>query len=106
MIHISLCKRFEQLYINILIQTRKEKRSKFQLMLFPKYGEYMAFMLGKHLTIIDSFHFVSSSLEKLMGNLPRETFKYTFQVFQNEELDLMAQKGVYPYNHMDCFEIQ
>ena len=39
--------------------------------------KYMAFMLGNHLTFIDSFQFMSSSLDKLVSNLPRESLKYT-----------------------------
>ena len=39
--------------------------------------KYMAFMLGNHLTFIDSFQFMSSGLEKLVSNLPRQSFKYT-----------------------------
>lgn len=30
--------------------------------------KYMAFMLGNHLTFIDSFQFMSLSLDKLFGN--------------------------------------
>ena len=33
--------------------------------------KYMAFMLGNHLTFIDSFQFMSSSLDKLVSNLPK-----------------------------------
>ena len=66
--------------------------------------KYMAFMLGNHLTFIDSFQFMSSSLEKLVSNLPRESLKYTSQIFKNEKLDLMSKKGVYPYDFMDSFE--
>ena len=66
--------------------------------------KYMAFMLGNHLTFIDSFQFMSSSLEKLVSNLPRKLFKYTSQVFEGDEFDLMVKKGVYPYDYMDSFE--
>ena len=66
--------------------------------------KYMAFMLGNHLTFIDSFQFMSSSLDKLVSNLPKEALKYTSQTYKNEKLDLMSQKGVYPYDFMDSFE--
>ena len=66
--------------------------------------KYMAFMLGKHLVFLDSFQFMASSLERLAANLPTDTFKYTSQVFQDEKLALMKQKGVYPYDYMDSFQ--
>ena len=66
--------------------------------------KYMAFMLGNHLTFIDSFQFMSSSLEKLVSNIPRESLKYTSQVFEDDKLKLMAKKGVYPYDYMDSFK--
>ena len=67
-------------------------------------GKYMAFMLGNHLNFIDSFQFMSSSLDKLVGNLPKEAFKYTSEDFTGKKLNLMSQKGVYPYDYMDRFE--
>ena len=66
--------------------------------------KYMAFMLGYHLTFIDSFQFMSSSLEKLVSNLPKESLKYTSQIFKNEKLDLMSKKGIYPYDYIDSFD--
>ena len=65
--------------------------------------KYMAFMLGNHLTFLDSFQFMSSSLEKLVSNLPRESLKYTSKRFKDTKLDLMVRKGVYPYDYMDSF---
>ena len=66
--------------------------------------KYMAFMLGNHLTFLDSFQFMSSSLEKLVGNLPKESLKYTSKMFKGKKFDLMVRKGVYPYDYMDSFD--
>ena len=66
--------------------------------------KYMAFMLGNHSTFIDSMQFMSSSLDKLVSNLPTEAFKYTSQEFKGKKLDLMTRKGVYPYDYMDSFD--
>ena len=64
----------------------------------------MAFMLGNHLVFLDSFQFMSSSLDNLIKNLPDEPFKYTKQEFKKEQFNLMKQKGIYPYDHMDSFD--
>ena len=61
----------------------------------------MAFMQGKHLVFLDSFQFMTSGLERLAAILSTDAFKYTSQVFQNEKLALMKQKGVYPYDYID-----
>ena len=63
--------------------------------------KYMAFMLGNHLTFLDSFQFMSSSLEKLVSNMPVKSLKYTSKIFKGKKLDLIARKGVYPYDFMD-----
>ena len=63
--------------------------------------KYVAFMLGRHLVFMDSFQFTAGSLEQLADNLPADKFKYTCQVFQDEELPLMKNKGVYRYDYMD-----
>ena len=119
--------------------------------------KYMAFMLGNHLTFLDSFQFMSSSLDKLVKNITKcgkcktckpdkcmklninnknktsqhktslpcgecincekndddekhcinpnyDKLKYTSKIFKDKKLDLMARKGVYPYDYMDSFE--
>ena len=69
-----------------------------------KVWKYMAFMLGNHLTFIDSFRFMSFSLDKLVSNLPKDDLIYTSKAFKGKRLNLMSQKGVYPYDFMDSFE--
>ena len=65
----------------------------------------MAFMLGHNLVFIDSFQFMSSSLDKLANNLPKESFKYTSEIFKKEKhFNLITKKGVYPYDYMDSFD--
>ena len=64
----------------------------------------MAIMLGRNLVFIDSFQFMSQSLEKLVDNPPKENFKYTSEIFKDKALEVMSQKGVYPYDYMDSFK--
>ena len=66
--------------------------------------KYMAFMLGNHLVFLDSFQFMSSSLNNLVKNLPDEALKYTYNTFKQEQFNLMKQKGIYPYDYMDSIE--
>ena len=64
----------------------------------------MAFMLGNHLTFINSFQFMSFSLDKLVSILLKDDLIYTSKAFKGKRLDLMSQKGVYPSDFMDSFE--
>ena len=85
--------------------TKNGKEMKMDINAIPNNMEkYMAFMLGNHLTFIDSFQFMSSSLDKLVSNLPEEALKYTNKRFQKEKFKLMTRKGIYPYDYMDSFE--
>ena len=47
---------------------------------------------------------MSSSLDKLVSNLPKDDLIYSSKVFKGKRLNLMSQKGVYPYDLMDSFE--
>ena len=86
-------------------KNNKGEEKKMNINAIPNNMEkYMAFMLGNHLTFIDSFQFMSSSLDKLVSNLPAEALKYTSKRFQKEKLNLMTRKGIYPYDYMDSFE--
>ena len=90
---------------NYAYKDKQGKEQPLKINAIPNNMEkYMAFMLGNHLTFIDSFQFMSSSLDKLVSNLPKEAFKYTSEEFAGMKLSLMSQKGVYPYDFMDSFE--
>ena len=90
----------EHTYIN-----KKGEKVEMNINCIPNNMEkYMAFMLGNHLVFLDSFQFMSSSLDNLIKNLPDEAFKYTKQEFKKEQFNLMKQKGIYPYDHMDSFD--
>ena len=64
----------------------------------------MAFLLNKNLVSIDSMQFMNSSLDKLVKNLSDKDFKYLIKEFGSKNLELLKQKGVYPYEYMDSFE--
>ena len=86
-------------------ENKEGKKCQMNINAIPNNMEkYLAFMLGNHLTFIDSFQFMNSSLEKLVSNLPKDLLKYTSEIFKGEKLDLMSRKGVYPYDYMDSFE--
>ena len=59
--------------------------------------KYMGFSINSKLSFIDSFQFLSSSLDGSVKNLTKDDFKYLSQEFDNNVLDLVRQKGLYPY---------
>lgn len=65
--------------------------------------KYMALMLDD-LVFIDSFQFMSSNFKKLVNTLPNDKFQNTSEVFRADELEIIKQKGVYPYESMDSFQ--
>jgi len=71
----------------------------------------------KNLCFKDSFSFLSSSLDKLVklskfeDNIKRDKWENNFKFSKRnpyvnnlEDLDLLTDKGVYPYDYFDCFE--
>ena len=72
---------------NVVVDTKETKR-----------GESNIFY---RLKFLDSFHFMSSSLEKLVNNLEPTQLKHTSKYFKDDELQLMLKKGIYPYEYMD-----
>ena len=75
-------------------QNKKGKEQPLTINAIPNNMEkYMVFMLGNHLTFIDSFQFMSSSLDKLVSNLPKDDLIYTSKVFKGKRFNLMSQKA-------------
>ena len=82
---------------------QESKRSPKISVIASTFEKYMGFRLGNHLTFIDSFSFMSQSLDRLSSNL--SNLFYTREAFPNDEqFRLIKRKGVYPYDYMDSFQ--
>ena len=66
--------------------------------------KYISFIINNQQNFIVSFKFVRSSLNSSVKNLNKIDFKYLIQKFDNNILDLVKQKGFYPYEYMNDFE--
>ena len=64
----------------------------------------MSFTINNKSGFIDNFQFLYSSLDNLVKNLNQDDFKFFSQEFDNNILDLVKQKGFYPYEYMSNFE--
>ena len=88
MIHILLCK-------------NKQGKLNVKIKVIPK-------QIGKvhnnKLSFIDSFQFLSSSLDSFIKKLAQDDFKYLNQEFHDNVLDLIKQKGFCSYEYMSNSE--
>ena len=64
----------------------------------------MIFMINSNLFFIDSMQFMKSSLDLLVKNLMSEDFKYLSKEYSGKLLELVKEKGVYPYEYMNSFK--
>ena len=62
--------------------------------------KYIAFSMGS-LNFIDSYQFLPTSLEELVGNMEEIDFKQLSKKFPSDKLHLLLHKGVYPYEYVD-----
>ena len=76
-----------------------------------KVGEYQSRRTGETVSLyfeirfIDSFNFLQTSLANLVGNLQRDDFINTKEVFKDPNLlDLLTRKGVYLYDYVSSIE--
>ena len=59
----------------------------------------------KHkIRFIDSYKFMSESLESLVNNLPDDAFNNLERFYKGEKLSLVKRKGFYPYEYMNSLE--
>jgi hypothetical protein len=56
------------------------------------------------LRFLDSFRFMPSSLMKLSENLKRADLKETRKLVPEENMDLVLQKGIFPYDYIDSLQ--
>ena len=62
--------------------------------------QYMNFSTNNKLTFVDSFYFLSSSLNSLVKNFDKDYFEYSSEESDNTVLDLIKQKWFYSYEHI------
>ena len=76
-----------------------------QITVIPNTLEkYMSFTINNKLSFINSFQFLSSSLDSLVKKLNKDDFMCLSQEFDNNALDLFKKKGFYPFEYMTDFE--
>ena len=77
----------------------------FKISVIPNGLEkYKSFCINNKLSFIDGFQFLSSSLDSLVKNFSKNDPKYLSQEFQLNVLDLVKQRGFYPYEYLSDFE--
>ena len=77
----------------------------FKINIIPnKLEKYMSVSINHKLVFIDSFQFLSSSLESLVEYLSKNGFKHLSQQSDSRALDLVKQKIFYPYKYLNDFE--
>ena len=67
-------------------------------------GKIHGIFLNKNILFIDSMQFKNSSLDNLVKNLSDKDFQYLVEELSSENLELLKQKGAYPYECMNSFE--
>ena len=76
----------------------KRGRDEMNINVIPNNMEtYMAFILGRHLTFLDSFQFMSSSLDKLVSNLSDDAFEFTTEMFKKDKKLKLMKRRVYTH---------
>ena len=93
---------------HLVIQGLKEKNFTNIKIIAQNFEKYMTFTFG-NFRVLDSFAFMSSSLDTLSSNLlknGKHNFKHTLSDngLTDEQKDLILCKGVYPYEYMNSVQ--
>ena len=82
---------------------QKIHKAKGNITCIPNNTEkYISFSVAQ-LKFLDSFQFMSSSLEKLVSTTDKSDFKLTKSVF-GDKADVLLRKGIYPYEYIDSLD--
>ena len=73
----------------------KNEKEEVKIETKPKYHK---------IRFIDSYKFMSTSLDSLVNNLPETAFNNLKRYYTGDKLNLVKRKGVYPYEYMDSLE--
>ena len=89
--------------ISYYARTRQvQSQNKFYTKCLKK--KYLSLSINKNLRFIDNFHFLSSSLDRLVKKLNKDNFKYLSQEFGKFVLDLVKKKVFDLFECMSDFE--
>ena len=64
----------------------------------------MAFIINRNLVFFDSMQLMKSNLDSLVKSLIDKDFKYLSEKFSGKLLELVREKGVYPYEYIDSIK--
>ena len=67
-------------------------------------GKEKEVQIKRTIRFIDSFRFMASGLARLADNLPRESLANLSRYYEGANFDLLARKGVFPYDWFDGFD--
>ena len=66
-------------------------------------GKEKEVQIKRTIRFVDSFRFMASGLASLADNLPRESLENLSRYYEGANFDLLARKGVFPYDWFDGF---
>ena len=86
-------------YAHLIMQAVRRKHKRINV-IPNNFERYQSFSIGR-LKFLDSFQFLSYSLDALARNLEDNYFKHVAQRFSDpQQRVLMVRKGAYPYEFM------